>query len=197
MQFECACWSVPGPTRIGSEVSRQNRRPTLSPELLPAADLVLVQHSGSELKMMAVDPFPLFHLSDLSFALDSLPSLSSAQLALASYSSEWDPDANLDKKVSRLFRQRREKIRGRLGTPIGVFASQEDRAATQWPLFELSDLSWELDGANLDHLTSAQLAVRAFSGRESATTLLTPIDSRSSSPSIQTRPRTSLKKQKT
>ena len=114
---------------------------------------------------MAADPFPLFHLSPLDFAVSNPAQLSSAQLALAPYSAEWDEAA--EKKVIRTWRQRREKNRARMGTVgIGVYASPEERAREQWPLFELVDLAWELKGAELESLTSAQLAVRDAVQRE-------------------------------
>ncbi|KAL8292944.1 hypothetical protein RQP46_000638 [Phenoliferia psychrophenolica] len=111
--------------------------------------------------MALPDPFPLLHLADLTFPLTDIGSLSSAQLALAPYSAEYD-DA-LEKKVVRTWRQRREKNRAKIGTvPIGQFADPAERAKEQWPLFELIDLSWPLEGVELDTLTSAQLAVIAF-----------------------------------
>lgn len=121
---------------------------------------------------MAGDPFPLFHLAPLTFALSDIPSLSSAQLALARFSSDYEAeDLTLENKLLRAFRQRRERNRAKIGTvPLGIF-SPELSEDNPFPGFELLDLTFPL--GNLEELTSAQLAVRSVSLTATCETLLT------------------------
>lgn len=107
------------------------------------------------------DPFPLFHLSNLNFLVESdkISTLSSSNLALASFSSDWDE--SLSKKVIKAWRQRREKYRKEIGIKIGRFANEIERNKSndRWVRFELIDLSWILSEKTLGQLNSAQLAV--------------------------------------
>ena len=112
---------------------------------------------------MVDDPFPHLSLADLDFSLADLSKLSSAQLALAPYCTKWDEalseDITLEKRLIRTWRQRRERSRAKIGQPAGIFASPEERAREQWPLFELVSFAWELKGVDLETLTTAQLVV--------------------------------------
>lgn len=109
------------------------------------------------------DPWPLLHLADLSIRLSDLPSLAAYQLALAPLSTDWPSDDNaaaaLMKRVTKLWRQRREKSRARQGGAIGCFAKQS--GSERFPLIECIDLGWTLSRETLPGLTSAQLVVSA------------------------------------
>lgn len=75
---------------------------------------------------MDQDPFPLFHLSDLTYEVDasSIAKLASWQLALAPFTADWDE--SLQNRITKTWRQRREKFRQQVGVaPMGVFAGEE------------------------------------------------------------------------
>ncbi|KAM0750941.1 hypothetical protein T439DRAFT_243469 [Meredithblackwellia eburnea MCA 4105] len=108
------------------------------------------------------DLFPLFHLSPLAFDITNPGKLTAAQLALAAFSSEYDE--SLEKKITRAWRQKREKARNRIGKEeLGIFRERgTDDPNELWPAFELIDLAFEVSEDNLESLTSAQLAVIQF-----------------------------------
>ncbi|KWU42687.1 hypothetical protein RHOSPDRAFT_26783 [Rhodotorula sp. JG-1b] len=114
----------------------------------------------------AADPFPLFHLCDLDFAVSAelLPRLPAFQLALAPWSTAWSPD--LEPALKRTWRRKRERARAQITqkAPCGVFAAAADRQKEQFPKFELIPLDFDLSQgeAALDSLTSAQLAAIQF-----------------------------------
>ena len=125
------------------------------------------------------DPFPGFEKVNLDFAVDAaaLALLPTYLLALAPFSTRFPDDddqaAALEKRIVKLFRQRREKHRARIGGQVGVFAT--DQGDAQFPLFECSDLSWKLDESTLKNLTSAQLVVSFFFGSSSNPSLRAPL----------------------
>ncbi|GAA5867612.1 hypothetical protein JCM3774_001528 [Rhodotorula dairenensis] len=112
------------------------------------------------------DPFPLFHLCDLDFAVSAelIPRLPAYQLALAPWSTAWSDD--LEPALKRTWRRKRERVRTQItqGVPCGVFATAEERQKEQFPKFELIPLDFDLGTgeAGLDSLTSAQLAAIQF-----------------------------------
>jgi hypothetical protein len=112
------------------------------------------------------DPFPLFHLCDLDFAVSAelIPRLPAFQLALAPWSTAWTPD--LEPALKRTWRRKRERARAQITqkAPCGVFAAADDRQKEQFPKFELIPLDFDLSQgeAALDALTSAQLAAIQF-----------------------------------
>ncbi|KAL8292825.1 hypothetical protein RQP46_000519 [Phenoliferia psychrophenolica] len=112
------------------------------------------------------DPFPLFCLASLDFSPADLSSLSSAQLALVQFfPSTTEHDLELKTNAMRIWRRRRESARATHGTTarVGVFASSEEREQERWPLFELIDLNWKIDGVeSLQQRSSAELAALQF-----------------------------------
>ncbi|GAA5984995.1 hypothetical protein JCM10908_002482 [Rhodotorula pacifica] len=112
------------------------------------------------------DPFPLFHLCDLDFAISAelIPRLPAYQLALAPWSTAWSED--LEPALKRTWRRKRERARTQITqkAPCGVYASEEEKSKEQYPKFELIPLDFDLTGgeAALEGLTSAQLAAIQF-----------------------------------
>jgi hypothetical protein len=108
------------------------------------------------------NPFPFFHLLSSDFSLDSLGALTSAQLASAWIVHPAYDETKHKRQIQRLWRGRREKGRKQIGVArLGCHASAKEREKDACFGFELMDLSWPMP-ADLDTLTSAQLAVRAF-----------------------------------
>lgn len=112
------------------------------------------------------EPFPSFHLCDLSsFTLADPSTLTSAQLALGALFFPDEAGCTLKQQAVRTWRRRREQGRARVGGKIGVFASAEERARERWPLFECIDLAFKVDNP-LELLSSAQLVVSGLGEKD-------------------------------